>query len=116
MNCSYAVVMRFLTLSQTNFVSLSSREKLAMASLSIGINEQWSGHDSLRLTTHRLDLVVLTVSDVFSSLSLMVVLHLSSSFPHHTQHHLQQLIQDVKYIRSEEMSTAAGSLCLSQTQ
>lgn len=54
---------------QTDFISLPSRETLAVASLSIGINEQWSGHDSLRLTAHRFDLVVLTASDVFSSLT-----------------------------------------------
>ena len=72
-NCSYTVVMRFLSLPQTDFVSLPSKETLAMASLSTGINERWCGCDSPRLTTHRLDFVVLTVSDAFSSLSLMVV-------------------------------------------
>lgn len=61
--------MRFLTLPETDFVSPPSKGTLAMASLSTGINEQWSGRDSLRLTTHRLDLVVLTLSDVLLALS-----------------------------------------------
>lgn len=95
--------MRFLTLPQTDFISLPSRETLATASFSKGINEQWSGRDFFRLTTHRLDSVVLTVPDVLSSLSVMVVLHLSSSFPHH-QMHLQQLTRDVRNLQSEEIT------------
>lgn len=108
--------MRFLTLLWTDFVSHPSRQTLGLASFSTGINEQWSGHYSLRLTTHRLDLIVLTVSDMFSSLPLTVMLHPSSSFPHSPQQHLQQLIQGVMYVCSEKMGTAAGSLCLSQSQ